>query len=57
MGMLETMAFYPTLGYNVARNYLFPQSWTWYSRMDETLVLGALPFKSGMDEVCVLCQV
>jgi len=44
--MFSTLAFYPTLGYNLLRNYIQPTKWQWYSRVDENLILGALPFKS-----------
>ncbi|KAE9416970.1 hypothetical protein Angca_003499, partial [Angiostrongylus cantonensis] len=50
-GMLTTLAFYPSLGYNLLRNYLQPNIWMWYSRVDRTLVVGALPFKSMQEEL------
>jgi len=28
-----------------------PQSWTWYSRIDHNLILGAMPFKSMVEEL------
>lgn len=49
--MLGTIAFYPSLAYNLARNYLQPKQWQWYSRVDENLVLGALPFQSMIKEL------
>ncbi|KAJ1366765.1 hypothetical protein KIN20_027521 [Parelaphostrongylus tenuis] len=49
--MLATLAFYPSLGYNLLRNYLQPNIWTWYNRVDSTLVVGALPFKSMQEEL------
>uniref|UniRef100_A0A0K0DNJ4 DSPc domain-containing protein n=1 Tax=Angiostrongylus cantonensis TaxID=6313 RepID=A0A0K0DNJ4_ANGCA len=49
--MLTTLAFYPSLGYNLLRNYLQPNIWMWYSRVDRTLVVGALPFKSMQEEL------
>lgn len=49
--MLGTIAFYPSLAYNLARNYLQPQRWQWYNRVDENLVLGALPFQSMVKEL------
>jgi atypical dual specificity phosphatase len=49
--MLGTIAFYPSLAYNLARNYLQPQRWQWYNRVDENVVLGALPFQSMVKEL------
>ncbi|KAI6194950.1 LMBR1 domain-containing protein 2-B [Aphelenchoides besseyi] len=46
-----TLAFYPTLAYNLLRNYVQPTRWQWYSRVDENLILGALPFKSMIAEL------
>jgi atypical dual specificity phosphatase len=47
--MLSRLAFYPTLLYNV----LLEQSGVrrWYDRIDETVILGALPFRSMTPEV------
>ena len=30
-------------------------SWRWYDRIDSTVILGAIPFKSQTKEVHVLC--
>jgi atypical dual specificity phosphatase len=49
--MLGTLAFYPTLAYNLLRNYVQPSKWQWYSRVDENLILGALPFKSMVSDL------
>ncbi|KAK6738429.1 hypothetical protein RB195_020500 [Necator americanus] len=49
--MLASFAFYPSLGYNLLRNYLQPHKWTWYNRVDDNLIVGALPFKSMQDEL------
>ncbi|KAE9550211.1 hypothetical protein FO519_006578 [Halicephalobus sp. NKZ332] len=49
--MLGTLAFYPSLAYNLVRNYIQPQSWQWYNRVDEGVVLGALPFKSMLQDL------
>lgn len=49
--MLGTLAFYPSLAYNLFRNYVQPQGWQWYSRVDESLILGALPFKSMIEDL------
>ncbi|KAI6217552.1 Phosphatidylglycerophosphatase and protein-tyrosine phosphatase 1 [Aphelenchoides besseyi] len=51
MAMLGTLAFYPTLAYNLLRNYVQPTRWQWYSRVDDNLILGALPFKSMIAEL------
>ena len=47
--MLSRVAFYPTLLYNVAMEKLSAR--TWYNRIDETVILGALPFRSMTQEV------
>jgi predicted RNA-binding protein with PUA domain len=57
MGMLAQLAFFPSLAYNVTRNYLNAEWWPWYTRIDERVLLGALPFKAGLDEVCTRAQV
>ncbi|CAJ0605135.1 unnamed protein product [Cylicocyclus nassatus] len=49
--MLGGLAFYPSLGYNLLRNYIQPQKWCWFNRVDENLIVGALPFKSMRDEL------
>jgi len=49
--MLGTLAFYPTLAYNLLRNYVQPSKWQWYSRVDKNLILGALPFKSMVSDL------
>ncbi|CAD5212090.1 unnamed protein product [Bursaphelenchus okinawaensis] len=49
--MMGHIAFYPTLAYNLARNLIQPQSWKWYNRVDESLILGALPFRSMVEEL------
>ncbi|CAD6192039.1 unnamed protein product [Caenorhabditis auriculariae] len=49
--MLTSLAFYPSLGYNLLRNYVQPQRWQWYNRIDESLILGAMPFKSMRSEL------
>lgn len=48
--MFAAVAFYPSLTYNIIRNYLQPKRWPWYSRIDETVLLGALPFQSMTKE-------
>ena len=49
--MITGIAFYPSLGYNLLRNYVQPQKWAWYNRIDETLIVGAMPFKSMQTEL------
>ncbi|VDK41691.1 unnamed protein product [Anisakis simplex] len=49
--MFSVIAFYPSIGYNLIRNYLQSAKWPWYSRIDETVVQGALPFRSMVDEL------
>jgi atypical dual specificity phosphatase len=41
--------FYPTLAYNLLRNYIQPVKWSWYSRVNDSLILGAIPFTSMLD--------
>nr|CAD2202624.1 unnamed protein product [Meloidogyne enterolobii] len=43
------IAFYPTLAYNLFRNYIQPTKWSWYSRVNDTLILGAIPFSSMLE--------
>jgi atypical dual specificity phosphatase len=44
--MFGKMTFYPTLAYNVFLERLKFRDW--YNRVDETVVLGALPFRETM---------
>lgn len=43
MSLMNKLAFYPTLFYNVVMTKL--SSRRWYDRIDETVLLGALPFR------------
>ncbi|XP_061924691.1 phosphatidylglycerophosphatase and protein-tyrosine phosphatase 1 isoform X1 [Entelurus aequoreus] len=43
-GVLARLLFYPTLAYNVVMEKV--SSRRWFDRVDETVLLGALPFKS-----------
>ncbi|CAM9332565.1 unnamed protein product [Lampetra planeri] len=43
-GALARLLFYPTLAYNVVMEKV--SSRRWFDRVDETVLLGALPFKS-----------
>lgn len=49
MKMLARLSFYPTLFYNVFMEKI--SSRNWYDRIDETVILGALPFKSLTDRL------
>uniref|UniRef100_A0A914VAI2 Phosphatidylglycerophosphatase and protein-tyrosine phosphatase 1 n=1 Tax=Plectus sambesii TaxID=2011161 RepID=A0A914VAI2_9BILA len=49
--MWKQFVFYPSLGYNITKNYFLQKSWPWYTRIDEVVVLGALPFRSMADEL------
>lgn len=49
--MLTSLVFYPSLGYNLFRNYVQPNRWPWYNRVDDTLILGAMPFQSMKQEL------
>ncbi|CAH0391747.1 unnamed protein product [Bemisia tabaci] len=42
--MFSRVSFYPTLMYNIFMEKV--SSRRWYDRIDETVILGALPFKS-----------
>ncbi|KAL4622913.1 phosphatidylglycerophosphatase and protein-tyrosine phosphatase 1 isoform X1 [Arapaima gigas] len=48
-GALARLLFYPTLGYNVVMEKV--SSRRWFNRVDQTVILGALPFKSMTDEL------
>uniref|UniRef100_F1L1Y2 Phosphatidylglycerophosphatase and protein-tyrosine phosphatase 1 n=1 Tax=Ascaris suum TaxID=6253 RepID=F1L1Y2_ASCSU len=49
--MFSLIMFYPSLGYNIIRNYLQAAKWPWYSRIDDVVIQGALPFRSMVDEL------
>lgn len=42
--MLARVSFYPTLFYNVMMEKVTARKW--YDRIDENMILGALPFRS-----------
>lgn len=42
--MLQRLIFYPTLAYNVLMTRFAGRPW--YNRIDDTVILGALPFRS-----------
>lgn len=47
--MFARVTFYPTLVYNVVMEKLTPRQW--YNRIDDTVILGALPFPSVANEL------
>lgn len=50
MGVLTHLAYYPTLAYNLTRHHLDAHGWQWYSRIDDLVVLGAMPFKKTAEQ-------
>lgn len=48
--MFARLSFYPTLVYNVVMERI--SSRRWYDRIDEYMILGALPFRSTAKQVC-----
>lgn len=48
-GVPARILFYPTLAYNVVMEKI--SSRQWFNRVDQTVILGALPFKSMTEEV------
>ncbi|XP_029987147.1 phosphatidylglycerophosphatase and protein-tyrosine phosphatase 1 [Sphaeramia orbicularis] len=49
MSVLARVLFYPTLAYNVLMERL--SSRRWFDRVDDTVLLGALPFRSGTEQL------
>lgn len=47
--MFARVTFYPTLFYNILMEKI--SSRQWYNRIDDTVILGALPFPSLTKEV------
>lgn len=47
--MFARVTFYPTLLYNVFMEKVTQRNW--YDRIDENVILGALPFKSLSQKV------
>ncbi|KAJ8958074.1 hypothetical protein NQ317_004497 [Molorchus minor] len=47
--MFARFTFYPTLFYNVVMEKFSPRQW--YNRIDDTVILGALPFPSVIKEL------
>ncbi|UYV75130.1 PTPMT1 [Cordylochernes scorpioides] len=52
--MLARLSFYPTLFYNVMMKQISLREW--YNRIDETVVLGALPFRSTSKRYVKTCH-
>lgn len=47
--MFARVSFYPTLFYNVFMEKVTARRW--YDRIDENMILGALPFRSMTNDV------
>lgn len=47
--MLARASFYPTLAYNLLMERVTARKW--WDRIDENVILGALPFRTQIDEV------
>lgn len=50
--MFARVTFYPSLFYNVLMEKV--SSRNWYDRIDEVVILGALPFRKMTKQVCVI---
>ncbi|XP_059831937.1 phosphatidylglycerophosphatase and protein-tyrosine phosphatase 1 [Hypanus sabinus] len=48
-GLFARIVFYPSLGYNVFMSKVFGRHW--YDRIDQTVIIGALPFRSLTEEL------
>ena len=53
MGLVQRVVYYPSLVYNVVLEKITSRNW--YDHIDETVILGALPFKSMTKQVRVFC--
>lgn len=53
--MLARATFYPTLLYNVVMEKVSARMW--YDRIDENVILGALPFRSITEKVSLSVKV
>ncbi|XP_006569739.2 phosphatidylglycerophosphatase and protein-tyrosine phosphatase 1 isoform X2 [Apis mellifera] len=51
LAMFARVTFYPTLVYNILMEKI--SSRNWYDRIDETVILGALPFRSMTKQLIV----
>jgi len=52
VNMMSRAFFYPSLLYNVVMERVAGRHW--FDRIDETVILGALPLRSVTDEVMVM---
>jgi len=43
--LVARVFFFPSLAYNLFRNFLQPELLPWYNRIDDTVIVGAFPFK------------
>lgn len=50
--MFARVTFYPSLLYNIFMEKVSTRRW--YDRIDESVILGALPFKSMTKQVFIL---
>ena len=51
--IIARLLFYPTLGWNLLLNRVRPD-WDWYNRIDEHVLIGALPFDRTVTELHAL---
>lgn len=51
--MFARVTFYPTLLYNVLMEKVTQRNW--YDRIDENVILGALPFRNLSQKVSISC--
>ncbi len=49
MGLVSRIVFYPSLVYNVVLEKVTSRNW--FDHIDETVILGALPFRSMTKQV------
>ncbi|XP_069762142.1 phosphatidylglycerophosphatase and protein-tyrosine phosphatase 1 [Narcine bancroftii] len=47
--LFARIVFYPSLGYNIVMSKVFGRHW--YDRIDQTVIIGALPFRSLNEEL------
>lgn len=52
--MFARVSFYPTLLYNVLMEKATARNW--YDRIDENVILGALPFRSQANDVSIVSK-
>lgn len=53
--MFARVSFYPTLLYNVLMEKATSRNW--YDRIDENVILGALPFRSQANDVSFFLKI